>query len=336
MEVGVQSKPGACLDVSFCDGANGRGNIPIKNLAAIGSQSVPAETFDCPICAKNLGPKFFCGAGKLGPDGLPAPVEGTAGKPAELCFWYCSPEDGSSQQAQFDHLQGLSMALSFDCRLQCLEGSFRVPPDSITATLGAEFVDFNCDNNPADGDGCEMVLSILVDAVAPFDGRTLPSTAVPLKLACVDLLLPDKAVCGQCFPIRFQDGVNGRFKVPVFNLVATENQSFVAITNDCKACVISLGEPLFQRGDCNFDGEVSISDAADIVSFLFAVGSWKPLPPCLDACDANDDGRVDLADANAVLLYLFRFGRTPPPPGPLIRGPDPTADKIDCKVDTCQ
>ncbi len=336
MEVKPQARLGVCLPIQFRDGVNGRGRVPVRNLVSIRSQSLSPDAFDCAICVKHLGPKFLCGSGELGRDGNPEVPSGQAGEPVEFCFWYCSPEENALGTGRFDQLQGLSMALTFDCRLRCVERSFRIPSNSITAALGAEFVSFHCDNDPADGDGCEMVLGILVDALPPFDGRTLPPTNTPLKLACVDAITPGDASCGQCFSVRFTDRVNGRGKVPTSNLVSVENESFPALTVDCQVCVGSVGRPVFRRGDCNFDSRVDISDPSELVSFLFLLGTWKAHPPCLDACDANDDGRVDLADPIATLAYLFRFDTPPPPPGPNAAGPDPTADKLGCDVNPCR
>jgi hypothetical protein len=335
MEVDTRAKLGFCLDVDFCDGADGRRRVPIKNLVSVENHAFPPQTFDCEICVRHLGPKFLCGGGELGPDNLPVIPGGKPGEPVEVCFWYCSPEDDAPGHRQFDHLQGLSMAIAFDCRLECIEESFRVPSDAITAALGAEYVEFQCDNDPGDGDGCEAVLAILIDAHPPFDGRTLPPADVPLKLACVDFRLPEDGICDECYEIRFEDGVNGRNRIPTFNLVAAENHSFLALTSDCKVCVTDIDDPVFRRGDCNDDESVDLSDAASIIAALFGVGTWKAAPPCLDACDANDDGRIDLADARFLLEYLFLFGPPPPAPGPDSPGPDPTADKIECAANPC-
>lgn len=336
MEVGPLAKPGFCLPVSFCDGINGNGRVPIKNIASIHGESFTPDTFDCEICAPFLGPKFLCGGPDLGPDGKPLPPIGKPGEPVKLFFWYCSPEDFSIGHVQLDHLQGLSMALTFDCRLTCIEDSIRLPPDSITAALNAEYVSFQCDNDPSDGDGCEMILAILIDAEPPFDGRTLPPTEVPLKLACVDLIGPEIPDCStRCFNVRFKDGIKGRGNIPTFNLISTENMSFLAGTNDCQVCMETIPGSIFRRGDCNHDGEIDIADPAEIISFLFGVGTWKSSPPCLDACDPNDDGRIDLADASFLLVYLFLQGREPLPPGPFTEGLDPTVDKVGCDLEPC-
>jgi hypothetical protein len=334
MIAGTELKLGFCLPVQFVDGLNGRFLVPVKNLVSIHNEAMEPETCDCEVCIEPLGPKFLCGGAVLGPNNLPVPVEAPASGLAELCFWYCAPEDDEPGHEQLDHLQGVSMALTFDCRLTCIEESFRVPEDSITHALEAEFVTFHCDNDPADGDGCEMVVGILLDALPPFDGRTLPPTSVPLKLACVDLRVPEDAECGTCFPITFENGINGSGKVPVFNLISTENMSFLAITHDCEVCIVPV--PVFQRGNCNFEGMVDVSDAAMVVSTLFGQGTWKPLPPCVDACDANDDGRLDLADAFAILHFVFNVSaRELPAPGPMTFGTDPTPDKLDCDVNPC-
>ncbi len=336
MEVSPSVKPGFCLDVKFCDSINGRSKVPIKNLVSIESVAVKPKTCDCSICVKHLGPKFLCGGAVLGPDGMPEIPRGRSGRPVEFCFWYCSPEDNATTHEQFDELQGFSMALAFDCRLSCIESSFRMPPDSITAALDADYVSFQCDNDPNDGDGCEMILGVLIDTLPPFDGRRLPATDIPLKVGCVNLVLPENGKCGECFDVKFRDGLNGRGKIPIFNQVAVENLSFLAITKDCKVCVDDVLDPVFQRGDCNASNmgtmAVDIADAAEILTFLFRQGAWRTTPPCLDACDVNDDGRIDLADAFAILVYLFAFGHEPPSPGPFSVGPDPTPDKLGCEI----
>mgnify|MGYP002064584123 CR=1 FL=1 len=39
--------------------------------------------------------------------------------------------------------------------------------------IGAEFITAQADNNPDDGDGCELIVGVLVDALPPFDGATI-------------------------------------------------------------------------------------------------------------------------------------------------------------------
>jgi len=89
------------------------------------------------------------------------------------------------------------------------------------------------------------------------------------------------------------------------------------------------GEGWFSRGDVERDGKLSISDAIDILLWLF---SLQPgLEVCQDAADANDDGAVDLADAIRILTHLFAGGAPLAPPGLERPGADPTSDGLGCK-----
>jgi hypothetical protein len=82
----------------------------------------------------------------------------------------------------------------------------------------------------------------------------------------------------------------------------------------------------FLRGDANQDGKVDVSDAVTLVRSLFHAG--EPLT-CEDAADSNDDGKLNVEDAISTLVYLFAEGGIPNP-GPLVSGPDPTCDLLDC------
>lgn len=84
----------------------------------------------------------------------------------------------------------------------------------------------------------------------------------------------------------------------------------------------------FQRGESNRDGTVDLSDAVFTLFWLFVASSEIS---CEDALDANDDGALDIADPVYTLEYLFTGGMPPPPPGPNLRGVDPTADKLTCR-----
>jgi len=77
--------------------------------------------------------------------------------------------------------------------------------------------------------------------------------------------------------------------------------------------MVSAGTVRFRRGDSNADGAVDLSDAVDILSYLF-LGSRAP--GCLDAADADANGAVELTDAVYALAYLFLAGSPPPAPGP--------------------
>jgi hypothetical protein len=361
--------------LTFCDGRLG---TPAKdNLVVVGGRSFGAPqglvltggTFTCnppreverPEICDNLvdddedgltdleDPEcqtmFACGSRVLGPNGLPLPLEGSVGGDVEVCFFLKSPEDNIVGHPQTDHIQGFTMAVTFCCELVA-DDHFDVS-GTIVEAIGAEFVTAAADNNPDDGDLCELIIGVLVDAVPPFDGDTIPPLPDLQRVGCVRFSVKETAVCGSCCPIEFTDKINGPFLVPVSNLVSVENNSRSPQLMDCEVCIV--GPERFFRGDCNFSDmgsmSVDVADAAAVISFLFLPGTWKFEPPCLDACDCNDDGRIDLADALCVLQYYLQNGRFPPPPGPgleltgmpnpnMVRetppGVDPTADKLDC------
>jgi hypothetical protein len=84
----------------------------------------------------------------------------------------------------------------------------------------------------------------------------------------------------------------------------------------------------FQRGDCNDDGNVDISDAVCILSWLFL---GEDAPGCLAATNANGDVGTDLSDAVYLLTHLFLGGPAPVDPFPEC-GPGrlPTDEEMGC------
>jgi hypothetical protein len=340
--------------LSFCDDVLGtplKQNVIVVDGLAV-SPSLENGEFTCKTVEVPPPPEggqmFACGSRKQDAQNLPGPLQGSIGTAVEVCFFVKSPEDNAPGHAQFDHIQGFSMGLSYCCDIMAIE--VIDIEGTIVEAVGAEFVSVQADNDPNDGDGCELIIGVLVDALPPFDGATIPPLPVFQRIGCVKFEIKDEArLCGTCCDIKFTDGVNGRGKVPIKNLISVENISRSPQTMDCKLCIVD--KERFFRGDCNFSHvgslSVDIADAAAVVSFLFLPGTFKFNPPCLDACDCNDDGRVDLADAFCILQYLFQFGRFPPPPGPGLRetgrpnpnaveaspdGIDPTDDKLDCRV----
>ncbi len=92
------------------------------------------------------------------------------------------------------------------------------------------------------------------------------------------------------------------------------------------ALPLEAGATAFRRGDSNADGRVDISDAVNILSFLFLS---QPKGGCDDAMDSNDDGVVDISDSISLLAFLFTGGREVPPPHREC-GEDPTGDSLTC------
>jgi hypothetical protein len=93
-------------------------------------------------------------------------------------------------------------------------------------------------------------------------------------------------------------------------------------------------EASFSRGNVNADGQIDLSDAICVLSYLFLSDDGQDLCRerillCPDAADANDDGQLDLSDPVKILLYLFAgTGSLPAPCGEC--GLDTTEDYLEC------
>ncbi|MBI4600527.1 MAG: hypothetical protein HY721_01065 [Planctomycetes bacterium] len=95
-----------------------------------------------------------------------------------------------------------------------------------------------------------------------------------------------------------------------------------------------VNQLLFRRGDYDFSGDVSITDAILILRWLFAGGG---VPVCEDAADVDDLGSVEITDAILVLDWLFLGGEEPLRPGPFECGGDDLPDELpECKGPGCQ
>ena len=290
-------------------------------------------------CIIEPAPITFVCSGRDG-----AQLEASRGSELEVCFGLVINEDDVVGHAQPDHIQGFSMAVTFCDYLTCTSDDLDIE-GTILEALGAEFVSLQCDNDPNDGDGKELIIGVLIDALPPFDGATIAPSFInevqPIGYVTFDV--SEEAECGSECEIAFTDGINGIGRVPTKNLIAFENHSASPLIENCTVNIVEMER--FHRGDCNFSlmgsMAVDIADAAAVISYLFLTGSWRFEPGCLDACDCQDDGRVDLADAVCILQYLFLQGNTPPAPGPgfdpdtqteLDPGVDPTDDKLDCEL----
>ncbi|MEE8143290.1 MAG: hypothetical protein V3T77_09325, partial [Planctomycetota bacterium] len=164
--------------------------LPGENEICLAGQTVCGEGVD-PACCEVFceipelsDTEFLCGTLKGGSVG---DVEATPGASVPVDFFYIDPTS---------NLQGYSLAICFDCTLFGIDGSFSVE-DTIVEAIGAEFIGQNVDNNRDDGDGCEFVVGVLLDALPPFDGQTLPPTALPLSIGSFEFFVPEEA-CPAC------------------------------------------------------------------------------------------------------------------------------------------
>ncbi len=122
-------------------------------------------------------------------------------------------------------------------------------------------------------------------------------------------------------------GINPVIELPAgeYNITLVVRDNSESISTD-EVKIIIYSNCSFIRGDSNRDGTVDISDAINILSFLF-IGAGKN--PCADASDANDDGIVDISDAVYILNFLFSGGKDPLVPYPIL-GYDETEDTLYC------
>jgi len=273
-------------------------------------------------------PTFFVGGRGTDDDGRPLPVEAAPGERVEIAFYYQSPTEHVPGTPRLDQVQGLSMVVCHDCRLRCDEASFRVGEDTIVAALDADFVAFQSDGDPDDGDGCQMVLALLVEFDGPFVGKTLPPTDGPQPLASVEVQLSEELACGDEPALELCDDVEVVGVVPLANIVSVGSHSYDVEKVDGQVLVREDLE--FLRGDCDADDRINITDAITVLMAAVWPAQNGTELRCEDACDADDDGRVDLSDTLTLLRYLFMDGSRPPAPGTLLPGPDPTADTLEC------
>lgn len=77
------------------------------------------------------------------------------------------------------------------------------------------------------------------------------------------------------------------------------------------------GFPALENGDVNSDGDVDLSDAVYLLSWLFN-GGPEPAPiacataySTMESGDSNGDGAVDVSDPINILSYLFSGGSAP-------------------------
>lgn len=299
-------------DLNFVDGVFG--DPPLSNLVVIGGLSIDPILVDGqitidPIVVPAENTVFYADAlfdttvGNY-------PIPGATGR---LHISYEEP-DGN--------IQGFTLTLCYDCFLTIDPGSWDFE-GSIVEEVGVEYLAVQVDDEPADGDGCELVVGILLDALPPFEGQTLPQTDFPLLIGGLDVTIDLDAPCETPLAIDFCDGINGIGSVPLYNNVVIDFQSVQNFERHGTVITVVPIE-IFQRGDCNSDDKVDLADIATAIATQFMGYEID----CADACDFNDDGLINLADPVFGLNYLFTFGAVPPPPGAYDDGPDPTEDSL--------
>ncbi|MDC0853023.1 hypothetical protein OAP77_01585 [Planctomycetota bacterium] len=236
-----------------------------------------------------------------------------SGMTGTLNLFYSDPDD---------EIQGFTITICYDCDLTIEAGTFSLD-GSIVEETGAEYLNHQVDDDCSDGETGELILAILLDALPPFEGQTLPPTSENLLVGSISVSVDESAECNELQEIYFCDDINGNGSVSLYNNVVIDYQS-VQDYERIDTGINVVPEEIFQRGDCNSDDKVDLADAATTIASQF-----QGLPIlCPDACDINDDGIINLADSVYVMNWLFKFGPTPPDPGPFDNGADPTDDEL--------
>ncbi len=97
--------------------------------------------------------------------------------------------------------------------------------------------------------------------------------------------------------------------------------------SSCEVEIVIEGEEVaFIRGDSDSNDRVNLSDAIQILRYLYQAAELG----CRDAADVNDSGRIELADAIYLLNFIFQNGSAISPPYP-DAGADPTPDGLGCR-----
>ena len=174
------------------------GIVMVTLILCLGVISAPAQDPDT---------TFRCGV--LDGDGDIVDPSGAPGETVPLLFFYSDPDD---------NIAGFQVAITYHCDLSFVPGSFTVD-DTIVEAVGAEFVTSSVDDDPDDGDPCEFTVAILLDALPPFEGQTVPPTATPLAFGHVLVEIEVGAEPDTALPVDFTDGVNASETVPISNIV---------------------------------------------------------------------------------------------------------------------
>ena len=234
-------------------------------------------------------------------------------------FFYSDPSS---------NLQGFTITACFEGPLVALPGTFTIE-GSILDDVDAEYVAMQADNSDDDGDGRQIIIGVLIDALPPFDGQTAPPTFFPQEIGRFDFYAPEDIDCSRCYPITFCNQINGNGNVVLSNKVVIDNESIdPAGYYDGQVC--APANALFVRGDANNDGLFDVADPIFMLSYLFLNSAE---PPCPDAADADNDGLLNITDPVFMVLYIFGIGVAPPYPFPdcgLESYPD--IDGLDCQV----
>ncbi len=269
-------------------------------------------------------------------------VADATGSPGELVR---VPAFASSEMT----LRTLRLALNVDPGVVTVEG-FDVPVfHQLTGELGLETVSpggtsivLDCPEEAPDED-CVHGVPILVKSWETPPGSVLLELTYehaerdPVMLdgtlrevAALLVRIRDDASVSQTLlepgPITFQSGLFETTAEPGGALLEDRDRFLPAGSIRAGTLTIDGARSVFRRGDADASGTIDLTDAVNVLGFLFLHAG---APACLDAADADDSGDLSINDPVLVLGALFAgAGQLPEPRSEC--GPDPTEDGLDC------
>ena len=168
-----------------------------------------------------------------------------------------------------------------------------------------------------------VLWSIIMEIESP-DGMTLRAIGPGTGLHIASLHFDTSGMdTGDTMPVTFQDGLD-IFGVPGRNEIVNEVTSVktpeLALTDGAISFDAGI---VFRRGDHDGSGVLDITDAINLLGFIF-LGTTPPI--CGDASDADNRGVLDITHALDALGFIFlgSFPMEETLPGPINCGPDPT------------
>jgi hypothetical protein len=113
---------------------------------------------------------------------------------------------------------------------------------------------------------------------------------------------------GQVVKMTFKAVGNGVSDVTFRYIYMTDWHDITMSMQDSLSGLVRVGATSYLCGDANGDGDVDISDAVYLISYIFSGGA-APIP--LLAGDANCDHMVDISDVVYLISYIFSGGQPP-------------------------
>ena len=179
----------------------------------------------------------------------------------------------------------------------------------VAPILSAEVEDLSC--RPVDGGMAELTWSP-PGAAGSVETVRISRDGTPLVILPVDA------------GTHLDEPPPGPHLYEITSLFTDGRESCVS---SCEVEIVIEGEEvLFIRGDSDSNDRVNLSDAIQILRYLYQSAGIE----CRDAADVNDSGRIELADAIYLLNFVFQSGLEIPPPFPAA-GADPTPDGLGCR-----